>query len=74
MTIHRRVVEVEREGVANEGIVRKWCRLFEEGRTNALDKERSGVPYLVTDDMKGKVHAKVRGTGELKFLSYTNTF
>jgi len=64
---------VESEGVAKEGNVRKWCRLFKAGRTNVLDEERSGSPYLVTDDMKRKVNAKFRGTGESTFLSCPNT-
>jgi len=47
--------------------------VVKEGRTNVLDEERSGRPYLVTDDMKGKVNAKFRGTGESKSLSCPNT-
>jgi hypothetical protein len=38
--IHRKFVEVYGDGAVNEGNVRKWCRLFEEGRTNLLDEER----------------------------------
>jgi len=36
------IVEVCGEGAMNKGYVRKWCRLFEEGKTNVNDEERSG--------------------------------
>jgi hypothetical protein len=42
--IHRQIVEVHGEGAINEGSVRKWCRLFKEGRTNVHDEEQSGYP------------------------------
>jgi hypothetical protein len=35
--IHRQIVEVYDEGAINEGNVRKWCRLFNVGRTNVHD-------------------------------------
>jgi hypothetical protein len=41
----------------NEGNMRKWCRLFREGRTNVHD-ERSGCPSLVTDDSEEKSECK----------------
>jgi hypothetical protein len=37
--IHRRIVEVCGECAINERNAKKWCRLFEEGRTNVHDKE-----------------------------------
>jgi hypothetical protein len=40
--IHWQIVEVYGEGAVNEGNVRKWCRVFKEGRTNVHDEERSG--------------------------------
>jgi transposase len=57
--IHRQIVEVYGEGVMNEGNVRKWCRLFIEGRTNVHDEERSGRPSLVTDDLRKDVNATI---------------
>jgi hypothetical protein len=41
--IYRTFVEVYGGGAVNEGYVRKWCRLFEEGRTNLLDQERTAL-------------------------------
>lgn len=32
--------------------MRKWYWLIREGRTNVHDKEQSGYPSLVTDDLK----------------------
>jgi hypothetical protein len=63
MAIHRWIAEVESEGLAYEGNVRNWCRLFKEDRTNVLDEESSGRLSLVTGNMKRKVNAEVRGTG-----------
>jgi hypothetical protein len=55
--IHRKFVEVYGDRAVNEGNVRKWCRLFEEGRTNLRDDKRR-VP-LVTDDLKETVKARL---------------
>jgi hypothetical protein len=52
--IHRKSVEVYRDGAVNEGNVSKWCRLFEKGRTNLLDGERRAP--LVTHDLKETVN------------------
>ena len=38
--------------------VRNYCCLFKEGRTNVDDKEQSGRPSLVTDDLK-KLNSKI---------------
>jgi hypothetical protein len=56
--IHRQIVEVYGKNAMNEGNVRKWCWLFKEGRTNVHDKEQSGKPSVVTDNLKEKVNAK----------------
>jgi transposase len=40
--------------------MKKWCRLLKEGRTSVHDKERSGRPSLVSDDLKENVNAKIR--------------
>jgi len=41
--------------------VRQWCHLFEEGRTNVHDKERSGQPSVITDDLEEKLNTTLRG-------------
>lgn len=44
----------------SDSAVRKWCRLFGEGRTNVHDEERSGRPYVINDDLVEKINKKVR--------------
>jgi hypothetical protein len=45
--IYRQLIAVCGEGVMNESNVRRWCRMFNEGRTNVHDEERSGRPSLM---------------------------
>jgi len=42
------------------GMVRKWVRMFNEGRENVHDGGRSGLPSLVNDDLVRKVNERVR--------------
>jgi hypothetical protein len=49
--IHRQLTAVYGEGVMNEMRVRKWCRIFNEGRTNVHDEEQFGHPSLITEDL-----------------------
>jgi hypothetical protein len=35
----------------SEGIIREWCGMFEDGRTNIHEKEWSGLPSVVSDDI-----------------------
>lgn len=46
--------------VMNESSVRKWCLMFNEGRTSVHDGDRSGRPSLVTDELKAKVEEKIQ--------------
>jgi hypothetical protein len=39
--IHRELCAVYGRNVMSEGTVRQWCRMFEDGRTNVHDEERS---------------------------------
>jgi len=41
-------------------MVRKWVRVFNEGRENVHDEARSGRPSLMNDDMVRKVNERVR--------------
>ena len=41
-------------------MVRKWVRMFNEGRENVHDDARSGRPSLVNDDLVRKVNERVR--------------
>ena len=44
----------------SDGMVRKWVRVFNEGRQNLHDEARSGRPSLVNADLMRKVNEKVR--------------
>ena len=44
----------------SDGIVRKWVRMFSEGRENVHVEVRSGRPSLVNDDLVCKVNESVR--------------
>jgi len=44
----------------SDGMVRKWVRMFDEGRKNMHDNARSGHPSLVNDDLVRKVNERVR--------------
>ena len=44
----------------SDGMVRKWVRMFNEGRENLDDEARSGCPSLVNDDLVRKVNERVR--------------
>ena len=41
-------------------MVRKWVRMFSEGRENVHDEARSGRPSLVNDDLARKVNERAR--------------
>jgi hypothetical protein len=49
--IYWQVCEVYGENAMSDAVVRKWCRISNEGRTNVHDDDRSGRPSLVTADM-----------------------
>lgn len=40
--IHREMCSVYEENIVSDSAVRKWCRLFGEGRTNVHDEKKSG--------------------------------
>ncbi|GBN09976.1 hypothetical protein AVEN_159697-1 [Araneus ventricosus] len=58
--IHRELVEIYGENVMTDGMVRKWVRQFNDGRTNVHDEARSGRPSVVNDGLVGKVNKKIR--------------
>ncbi|GBM93947.1 hypothetical protein AVEN_66608-1 [Araneus ventricosus] len=58
--IHRRLVEIYGENVMTDGMVRKWVRQFNDGRTNVHDGARSGRPFVVDDGLVAKVNEKIR--------------
>ena len=58
--IHKKIVAVY-GNVMNWQNVTKWCREFSEGRTNVHNKQRSGRPSLISDNLleeiEGETHA-----------------
>ncbi|GBN62345.1 hypothetical protein AVEN_208787-1 [Araneus ventricosus] len=42
------------------GMVRKWVREFNDGRTDVHDEARSGRPSVVSDGLVAKVNEKIR--------------
>ncbi|GBM39399.1 hypothetical protein AVEN_97019-1 [Araneus ventricosus] len=58
--IHRQLVEIYGENVMTDGMVRKWVRQFNGGRTNVHDEARSGRPSVVIDGLVAKVNEKIR--------------
>jgi len=58
--IHHQICQVYGENAMSDGMVRKWFRMFNEGRENVHDEARSGRPSLVNDDLVRKVNDRVR--------------
>jgi len=58
--IHHQICQVYGDNAMSDGIVRKWVRMFSEGRENVHDEARSGRPSLVNDDLVHKVNETVR--------------
>jgi hypothetical protein len=53
----------------NGGMVRRWCRMFSEGRTNVHDDDWSGRPSLVTADLLDQVNEKIWENRRFTFFS-----
>ncbi|GBM55846.1 hypothetical protein AVEN_99379-1 [Araneus ventricosus] len=58
--IHSQLVEIYCENLMTDGMVRKWVRQFNDGRTNVHDGARSGPPSVVNDGLVAKVNEKIR--------------
>ena len=48
------------DNAMSDGMVRKWVRMFNEGRENVHDEARSGRPSLVNVDLVHQVNERVR--------------
>jgi len=57
--IHNQICQVYGDNAMSDGVVRKWVRMFNEGRENVHDEARSGRPSLVNDDLVRKVHERM---------------
>jgi len=58
--IHHQICQVCGDNAMSAGMVRKWVRMFNEGRENVHDEARSGRPSLVNDDLLRMVNERVR--------------
>ena len=57
--IHHQICQVFGDNTMSDGMVRKWVRIFNQGRENVHDEARSGRPSLVNDLVR-KVNERVR--------------
>jgi histone-lysine N-methyltransferase SETMAR len=57
--IYRQLIAVYGDGVMNESNVRKWCQMFNEGKTN-VHNERSRRPSLITKDLEYRTDQHIR--------------
>ncbi|GBN20983.1 hypothetical protein AVEN_263902-1 [Araneus ventricosus] len=57
-----------------DGMVRKWVRQFNDGRTNVHDEARSGRPFVVKDGLVAKVNEKMRGNSRLTIRMLCDEF
>ena len=58
--IHHQICQVYGDNAMSDGMVRKWVRMFNEGRENVHDEARTGRPSLVNDYSVRKVNERVR--------------
>ena len=47
--VHHQICQVYGDNAMSDSMVRKWARMFNEGRENVHDEARSGRPSLVND-------------------------
>jgi len=58
--IHHQICQVYGGNATSDGRVRKWVRMFNEGREIVHDEARSGRPSLVNDDLVRRFNERVR--------------
>jgi iron-sulfur cluster repair protein YtfE (RIC family) len=56
--IHRQIVSVYGD-VMNKQQMAKWCRVFNAGRTDVHDEQRTGRPSLINADLVQKVEENI---------------
>jgi len=72
--IHRELSDVYGPTVMSAGMVRKWCVMFKNGRTNVHDEERSGRPSIQTDEIVSEVDQKLRSDRRLTISALAEEF
>jgi transposase-like protein len=58
--IHRQLCEVYGEHAMSGSTVRRWVRLFTEGRENVHDNPRSGRPSVINEELVRAVEEKIQ--------------
>jgi len=58
--IHHQICHVYGDNATSDGMVRKYVRMFNEGREYVRDEARSGRTSLVNDDLVRRVNERVR--------------
>ena len=54
--IHHQICQVYGDNAMSDVMVRKWVRMFNEGRENEHNEARKGRPSLVNDDLVRKAN------------------
>ncbi|GBM00189.1 hypothetical protein AVEN_176423-1 [Araneus ventricosus] len=72
--IHRQLVEIYGENVMTDGMVRKWVRQFNDGRTSVHNEARSRRPSVVNDGLVAKVNEKIRENRRLPIRMFFDEF
>ncbi|GBM22061.1 hypothetical protein AVEN_137371-1 [Araneus ventricosus] len=72
--IHRQLLEIYGDNVMTDGMVIKWVRQFNDGRTNVHDEARSGRPSVVNDGLVAKVNEKIRENRRLTIRMLFDVF
>jgi len=58
--IHRQLCDMYEEHAMSSSLVRRWVRLFNEGRENVRDDRRSSRLSVVNEDLVRVVEEKIR--------------
>jgi hypothetical protein len=58
--IYQQVCEVYGENAMSDGMARRWCRMFSEGRTNVHDDDQSSRLSLATANLLDQVNEEIR--------------
>jgi hypothetical protein len=58
MEIHHELCTVYGQNVMSDGTL-QWCRIFKDWRTNVHDRQQSGQPSEVSDDLVQSVGQKI---------------
>lgn len=72
--ISRQISVVYGDRVMSEGMVRKWVRMFNEGRENVHDEPRSGRPSVVTDSLVRDINEKILENRRFTISSLSQSF